>query len=278
MARSISRRSATSTPTASQYTPEPDTDEQHESPEAKPQRPTFRKINRSADDEAPRATSKGKRNVGPSAAGGWGGYNEEKAKGGKSFGENLKVGSEPKIIAFLEDEPFAVYREHWIKQEGRQSFTCHGTERDSKGKEVNVCPLCEVTDKKPALRVLFNVVTFDDGDPKVVILRAGVQLSDLIHDWATSEKTSPINRFDDADGKPDLYWAIKRIEKKSGGQTKYDYSIVPVKARDLAEEWDIDPLTQAERDELMENLFDAEGTVRIDPVEDLEELAEGLAA
>ncbi|MFI6512951.1 hypothetical protein ACIBCT_35580 [Streptosporangium sp. NPDC050855] len=264
MARTISRRSAT--PTASQYTPEPETDDEATERTA------------SARRHPARTPSQNKRDTSTSSAtGGWGGYNAEKKKGGKSYGDPLKVSTKAQIIAFLQSDPFAVYREHWIAGEGRQSYTCHGTEKDAKGKEVNICPLCEVDQKKPALRVLFNVVDFSDGDPKVVVLRAGVQLSDLIYDWAQNDKSSPIDRFGDPDGKPDLYWSIKRLEKQTGGRTKYDYFITPVKDRDL-DEWDIEPLTAEERDALMANLFTAETQVRIDPVEDLEELADGLAA
>ena len=49
------------------------------------------------------------------------------------------------------------------------------------------------------------------------------------------KKTGPLNR-------PDMYYAVS----KTGQGTKTSYSIVPVKERDLAEEWDIDPVAAAE--------------------------------
>ena len=52
---------------------------------------------------------------------------------------------------------------------------------------------------------------------------------------ASNAKTGPLNR-------PDLYWAVS----KTGQGTKTSYSVVPVKERDLAEEWEIDPIAAAE--------------------------------
>jgi hypothetical protein len=39
-----------------------------------------------------------------------------------------------------------------------------------------------------------------------------------------------------------MYWAVS----KSGQGTKTSYSLVPVKERDLAEEWEIDPVAASE--------------------------------
>lgn len=192
---------------------------------------------------------------------GWDAVEEQKKRGGNSkFADVLQVTDQPQIIAFLEDEPYACYREHWVKRDGKQSFFCHGDE----------CPLCEViTDRKPQLRALFNVVSFADGDPKVVTLRAGRQLVDLITDWAESKRTSPINR-------EDIYWAISRIETGTGANKRYQYKLTPVKKRDLEEDHGIEPLTDQERAELMKQLT-TEESVYIDSIEDLEELAAEIA-
>ena len=63
----------------------------------------------------------------------------------------------------------------------------------------------------------------------------GVRLCGQLEKLTSSTKTGPLNR-------PDLYWAVS----KTGQGTKTSYSIVPVKERDLAEEWEIDPIAAAE--------------------------------
>ena len=63
----------------------------------------------------------------------------------------------------------------------------------------------------------------------------GVRLCGQLEKLASNAKTGPLNR-------PDLYWAVS----KTGQGTKTAYSIVPVKERDLAEEWEIDPIAAAE--------------------------------
>jgi hypothetical protein len=53
--------------------------------------------------------------------------------------------------------------------------------------------------------------------------------------FASDKKTGPLNRSD-------IYYAVS----KSGSGTKTTHTVVPVKERDLAEEWDLDPIALAD--------------------------------
>jgi hypothetical protein len=153
---------------------------------------------------------------------GWGGYRETKAKSG--FGADfLKFddSGEAMLLRFLEAEPFASYRQHWIdRQSGKRSWVC--IEDD--------CPLCDAGDT-PGFRIAFNVLLLSDGKPLNKVWEVGPRLAGQLEAKARDKRTGPLDRND-------MYWAVSRTGKKS----KTSYSVDPVKARDLKEDWDIEPL------------------------------------
>lgn len=194
--------------------------------------------------------------AGVTASRGWGSYARVK-KETSNFPENLQVSEEQFLVMFLEAEPFLVYREHWIDRlEGRKSRTCAG----------EACPLCEIGDS-PRMRVCFNVVDWSvENTPVVKVWQVGSRLAETIHNFSESSKTGPLN-------KPGLYWAVSR----SGKGTKTEYALVPVKERDLDEDWDRDPLDDTEITELLDTCYD-DSLIRTDPIEELEEVADELNA
>jgi hypothetical protein len=40
------------------------------------------------------------------------------------FAQRLRLMDDPIVIKFLEDEPYASFRQHWIERSGQKSFTC----------------------------------------------------------------------------------------------------------------------------------------------------------
>jgi hypothetical protein len=153
---------------------------------------------------------------------GWGGYRETKAKSG--YGADfLKFddSGEAMLVRFLEPEPFASFRQHWIdRQSGKRSWVC--IEDD--------CPLCDAGDN-PGFRIAFNVLLLSDGKPINKVWEVGPRLAEQLEAKARDKRTGPLDRND-------IYWAVSRTGKKS----KTSYSIDPVKARDLKEDWDLEPL------------------------------------
>lgn len=162
---------------------------------------------------------------------GWNAYADQKKKGGE-FADNFTPSEELTLIKFLDEVPFDSYREHWVdelKAGTRKSRTCLGDD----------CPLCEIG-HQARLRVCFNIIDWSDVDkPVLKVWLVGVRLAESIKNFAEQPKTSPINEHG-------RYWSISR----TGKGNKTEYNLNPVKSRDLDEDWDRDPLTEDEIEDL----------------------------
>lgn len=145
----------------------------------------------------------------------------------KKYTNEFRFGETPKLIKFLSNEPFAVFHQHWIERAGKKSFVCLN----------DGCPLCGIGDS-PSQKVAFSVVNLTDEEHPVEILLTSVTLSRQLASLNSDPKTGPLDR---------LYWSVSRQGKR---QTT-TYSIIPVKARDLAEDYGLDAAKiEAELDNL----------------------------
>lgn len=183
---------------------------------------------------------------------GWGGYRETKAKAG--FGADfLKFDDtgEAMLLRFLEGEPFASYRQHWIdRQSGKRSWVCVETD----------CPLCDAGDT-PSFRIAFNVLLLSDGKPINKVWEVGPRLAEQLEAKAKDKRTGPLDRSD-------IYWAVSRTGKKS----KTSYSIDPVKERDLKEDWDVEPLEDRVIKHYRGKMYDSK-VIKVPSMKQLKELA-----
>lgn len=168
-------------------------------------------------------------------AGRGGGWDPHRQNRRAAFGKEFQVPEgEQQLVRFLDDEPFESYYRHWLRDRPkgeRQTFTCIGEE----------CPLCEAGDK-PAFLVLFNIIDMlAEGGPAAKVWSASPNPAGLIEEFALNEKYAPLNRLDG-------YFAVS---KKKGTNGIFGYSMMPVKARDLPEDWDgLKPLTEPEIEKL----------------------------
>lgn len=131
---------------------------------------------------------------------------------------------ETQVVKFLDTDPWA-YNQHWITRQGRQSFPCIGKK----------CPLCDIG-VKSSQRIVYTILNLSTPVPTVQTLEVTPTLEDTLATLDLDSKTGPL---------PRLYWALSRSKVKgrsSGGAfaKKYNYSILPVKERDLEEDYDID--------------------------------------
>jgi hypothetical protein len=154
---------------------------------------------------------------------GWAAAKKATAKSTKTFATDFRFDEDVQLIKFISDEPM-VFMQHWISRPGKKSFISIGEDD----------PLIAVG-SKPDQKFAFTVLNLSDEDPQVQLMTIGVRLCGQLEKLASNPKTGPLNR-------PDLYWAVS----KTGQGTKTAYSIVPVKERDLAEEWQLDPVACAE--------------------------------
>lgn len=182
---------------------------------------------------------------------GWKGVDKNKEEN-SNYADDLKLSEDghpkpPQVIRFLADEPYETFRQHWVTREGKRSFVCFGTaEQNGTGKN---CPLCAL-DNSARSMASFRVVLLDeDVDPVIKTLTAGPKLTDQIKSYHLNPKSGPIDK---------MYYALSI----SGKKASTSYPMLPIKMRDLEEDYDITPLTIEELKALRTRAKTLQGTYR----------------
>jgi len=181
---------------------------------------------------------------------GWAAAKKAVSEATKSYTNDFKFEEEPQLVKFLSSEPIS-FLQHWVDRKGKKSFI--GWEDD---------PLSRVGNK-PERKFAFSVVNLSDEQAQIQLMTVGIRLCGQLEKLNSDKKTGPLDR-------PDIYWAVS----KSGSGTKTAYSIVPVKERDLAEDWDLDPVHLSGIISKMSPL--GPEALRISSVAELEEIAREL--
>jgi hypothetical protein len=192
-----------------------------------------RKRSRRSRDDDDEDDERSKR---PALRGGWAEAEKNKTQG--DWAKEVKLQNEEQVFKFIDDEPFVSYRQHWIERPGKKSFTCldRPTDKDK------ICPLCSIGDDKPRSFNAFNVLRLEgDEEPTLEVLVAGVKLTEQLK-AADKGRNGPLTEH---------YWAISR----SGKGNSTAYNLIPVKERDLEDEWDVVPLDDDEIDEWVEKAY-----------------------
>lgn len=128
------------------------------------------------------------------------------------------------------------------------------------------CPLCDDLGDKPSTKVGFNVIDMTNPDnPEAAIWIVGQQVADQLRNFGKDEKTGPLDR-------EDYYYAVVKTGK---GKGKVRTTIRPIKARDLLEDWDTEPLTAEELDEFYEQRYDEDAAEYHTP-DELAEIADEM--
>jgi hypothetical protein len=154
---------------------------------------------------------------------GWAAAKKAVAKSNKTFATDFRFDEDVQLIKFIGNEPMS-FMQHWVNRPGKKSFISIG-EGD---------PIVAVG-SKPDQKFAFTVLNLSDEDPQLQLMIVGVRLCGQLEKLDSDKKTGPLNR-------PDIYWAVS----KTGTGTKTSYTVNPVKERDLAEDWGIDPVAAAE--------------------------------
>lgn len=147
---------------------------------------------------------------------GWAAARKVQAQATKAYATDFKFEEDVQLIKFLSPEPM-IFSQHWVQRQGKKSFVCLGT---------SDCPLCRAGNKAEN-KFAFSVVNLTDEEPSVQLMTVGMRLCGQLEKLNRDPKTGPLDR---------MFWAVS----KSGQGTKTSYSIMPVKDRDLADDWDLD--------------------------------------
>jgi hypothetical protein len=154
---------------------------------------------------------------------GWAAAKQAAVKDSK-FATDFKFDEDLQLIKFISGEPLS-FKQHWVERQGKKSFVSIGEDD----------PLTAVG-SIPSNRFAFTVLNLSDPEgPQLELMTVGIRLCKQIEKLASDPKTGPLTRSD-------MYYAVS----KSGTGTKTTHTIVPVKERDLADDWDIDPVATAE--------------------------------
>jgi hypothetical protein len=181
---------------------------------------------------------------------GWAAAKRAASEANKSYTADFKFDEDVQLIKFLSAEPMS-FLQHWVQRPGKKSFI--GWEND---------PLSRVGNK-PERKFAFTVVNLSDEEPQIQMMTCGIRLCGQLEKLNSDKKTGPLDR-------PDIYWAVS----KSGQGTKTSYSIMPVKERDLVEDWEIDPAVASELTSKMKPL--GADALRMSTTAELEEIAKEI--
>jgi hypothetical protein len=169
--------------------------------------------------------------------GGWAAWEKNRKNMPPSgFFEQFKVTEEEQLTHALDEGPFASLYEHWIDELPRgkkKSWVC----RNQRVEGRDDCALCRIGDA-PSLYGYFNIVDMGDPEhPVVRVYKASPTVTDMLKDIGNG-KRGPLNS-------PNLYLECQKV----GGRHQWR----PVKASELAEEWEVEPLDEDELADLAED-------------------------
>jgi len=151
---------------------------------------------------------------------GWSAGQQEMDKA-SSYAQTLKLENQFQIVKFLEDQPYANYRRHWVERMTQQGvknrpYTC----LESVGKP---CPLCDIGDKPQAVSS-FNVALIgDDGVPTLKSFDVGPRLFGTLKAFSNDPMIGSLTKN---------FWAMSKTGK--GGNTSYN--ILPKTVADLRDQ------------------------------------------
>jgi len=162
--------------------------------------------------------------VGTTVQKGWDAVDALVQANSSEFPADFRFSEEPQLIKFLEDEPFAIYEQHWVERtKGKRSFVCLGDN----------CPLCDILGDKPRGKFSFNVLVLSGETTGVQIITAAPLLVRQIRKINEDDRKGPLSKE---------FWEVSR----SGTGPTTVYTLNVVRSRDLAEEWKLDPDTVQE--------------------------------
>lgn len=175
------------------------------------------------------------------------------------YAQILKLDTNMQIIKFLEDQPYANYRRHWVDRRGpngitKRAYTC----LETVGK---TCPLCSTGDRPQAVSS-FNVALLgDDGQIGLKTWDVGSKLFATIRAYANDPKVGPLSKG---------FFAVNRTGKAQTTQ----YNLIPVRESALEEDYDIVPPKPAHLKAA--GLYDS-SIIQISKKSDLEEIAQEIS-
>lgn len=140
-----------------------------------------------------------------------------------NYPKDFKFDEKSQLVRFLENDPFAVYQQHWV-QVPNENGTTSWRSYVSTGEDD---PLATIAGLMPRPKAAFNILNLSLETPEVQILTASVTLARQLQAANDDPRRGPLTKY---------FWAISRIG--SGRDTQY--TVDRVHPSELANEWDLD--------------------------------------
>lgn len=250
-------------------TPDPDDDDDtnvEDDPKVQKARQRLRDVNSKLDAAEAQADGDDEDDDTPSALprtikGGWSeGKREQEAS--VPWAQTFRPDKTSQLIKFLDDEPYASFRRHWIESTSREGgktnrpYTC----LQSVKKE---CPLCKAGDRPSAVSS-FNIVLLDNkGELTLKSWDAGARLFQVLQGYATDPKIGPLPRH---------FFLVS----KSGEKATTQYNVSSVRSSALEEDYDIPVPTASDLEEIAKTKYKSD-IVPIPSVKQMRELADEIS-
>lgn len=144
--------------------------------------------------------------------GGWAAA-QAQAQADSPYAQNLRLSQEQVLIKFLDDEPFANFRRHWVDRKPWNCLEVVGVD----------CPLCDIGHRASPTSA-FNVARMDD-EHKLYLNAWDVtpKYLNVLKSFATDPKTGPLTKH---------FFYVNKVGVGTSSQT----NIVPVRASTLLED------------------------------------------
>jgi hypothetical protein len=147
------------------------------------------------------------------------------------YAQALRLDTNLQIIKFIDDQPYANYRRHWIDRmtangPSKRAYTC----LETLGK---TCPLCAIADRPQAVSAFNVALVGDDGQVVLKSWDVGARLFNVLKAYANDPKIGPLSKG---------YFAVS----KTGVKQNTQMNVIPVRENALREDYDITPPTPAQ--------------------------------
>lgn len=223
-----------------------------------------------SEDDAPRRGRGGGDEAAPSrqAQRGWAGSKRTREETSLDADRYKLSELDFDLIAFAENEPFDSAPRHFINDrgyKGQRAFICPGKKGPYK------CPICAIGEK-PMPVDYFNIAVFDTDPESPNFGAAEMKVWECGPGYSGEIKTQEDSRAVGGD-LTSCYFEVKGVKKGNSKATQLE--INPVRVRDLKDEWGIDPLSDAEWEDLSKDLK-GEGYVQFAPERVMQEAADKL--
>lgn len=135
------------------------------------------------------------------------------------YAVDFKHSEKPQVVKFLDQNgPFSSYKQHFLSEKsGMKGYVCIGI----------TCPLCNVLKSRAEIKRGFSVVNLSSDPVQRQRIIASPRFFNNLH-MVNATPQGPLTNG---------YWAISR----TGVKQSTTYHVMHVKARDLLEDYGIDP-------------------------------------